>query len=859
MTNRFIFVLFILVAIISACNKSPLYQSVEIGLNENWEFRRVGENNWMSAKVPGNVINDLLINDKIDDPNYRDNEKKLQWIENEDWEYRTTFDVPLDIMNNDQVLLHFAGLDTYADIFLNDTLVLETDNMFRSWDLPCKGKLKERNNTLRIYFHSSVKTGMQKLKQLPYILPVAAEQASENERTSPFTRKAQFQFGCDWGPRLVSCGIWRPVSLCAWSKARITDVYLDPQKITNNIADYNAVVNIEAIVPGNYNVTFLIDDKPIGNPFSVMLNKGKNAEVFNFQISQPSLWWCNGMGSHYLYTLKIRLSRQDKDIAETVQHFGVRKLELVQDSDAYGRSFYFKLNGVPVFMKGANFVPPDAQNLQVNSAAYEKLILDATSANMNMIRVSGSGVYESDTLYDLCDRNGILVWQDFMFSGAMQPGDKHHMENIRQEAIENVKRLRNHPCLALWCGNNENLLAWEKWGWKNQFSKDASSKIWSDYESLFHKVFHKVIENYDPKTQYWSSSPSSFLNKLPDKKSGDDHDWRVWSDLTPFTSYNERPGRFVSAFGMQSFPGMRTIHTFACDTDLESRSIIMDYRQRCNMSGINPTMNGNQLIMNYIQMYYNDPVDFESFVYLSQVMQAEALKAGIEAHRVNRPRCMGSLYWQLNDCWPTISWSTIDYYGRWKPSHYAVKKAFANVLVVPKLTSGNLRIYAVNDSIKPLEGELHLSIVDFNGKKIWNKVDTVHLGSDTAQLLWKGRADAICPRSLNFKTYLLVQLKVNSKVIAENVLYFTDPKFLDLPMPDISYQVKGKANQYELIMVTDKIAKNVVLDSYDKDSHFSDNNFDLLPGMEKRVTVNYSGSREELLNDLKIYTLVNSY
>jgi len=859
MINRFFLIIVFIAFATSSCRKYPAFESAEIFLNENWTFRQAGETKWLAAKVPGDIFSDLRNNDRIEDPFYRDNEKKLQWVEKEDWEYRTTFDVPQDILKNDQVFLHFDGLDTYADVYLNNKLVLQTDNMFRYWDLPCKKQLKERNNTLRIYFHSALVRGVQKLKKLNYTLPASEEQASENEKTSMLTRKAQYQYGNEWSPRFVGCGIWRPVSIRGWSVAQVSDAVLQLRNLTKDVADYNASLNIESTKEGSYNLSFFVDDKQIGEPFKLWLKKGFNNETFNFQISKPSIWWCNGMGNHYLYSLKAQLSQGDKLITEITQKFGVRKIELVQDSDSYGRSFFFKLNGIPVFMKGANYIPQNVFPGHVSGAAYERLIKDAVAANMNMIRICGAGIYENDTLYELCDKNGILVWQDFMFYRSMQPGDTEFTVNVKQEAIQNIKKLRNHPCLALWCGNHEILTDWNKRNLKSQYPKDISLKIWNDYEKLFYDVLPATVKKYDPMTAYWTSSPSSFENKLPDKKSGDEHEWRVWKEAVPFSAFSEKPGRFVSAYGMQSFPSLKTLLTFANDTDLEVHSTLMDFRQRSNMPWINPTFNGNQMVLNYIQMYYNDPSDFESLVYLSQVMQSEALKTAIEAHRINRPKCMGSLYWQLNDCWPTMSWSTIDYFGRWKPSHYTVGKSFANILVVPQHSSGWLRVFAVNDSLVSLEAELQLKIIDFEGKKIWSETDTITIMPDTAQLLWKGREDHIYPGTLSSKTFFLAQLVSKNKIISENLLYFIDPKYLDLPVPDISYKINGKIDHYELVLITDKFAKNVVLDTFEKDAHFSDNNFDLLPGRELRLTVTYPGTREELLNDLKIYSLVNSF
>ncbi|HEY4785342.1 MAG TPA: glycoside hydrolase family 2 protein, partial [Bacteroidales bacterium] len=425
--------------------------------------------------------------------------------------------------------------------------------------------------------------------------------------------------------------------------------------------------------------------------------------------------------------------------------------------------------------------------------------------------------------------------------------------------IENVKRLRNHPSLALWCGNNEDLLVWYKYNWKSRYPREVATKLWDDYKNLFLKMLPGIVNEYDPKTAYWPSSPSSYYNKIPDKKSGDEHEWRIWYETAPFSAYADRPGRFVSEYGLQSFPCLKTLHTFANDSDLDVHSSLMEFRQRSKMPWINPSMNGNQMMSNYIQMYYNDPSGFESFVYVSQVAQSEALKAAIEAHRINRPRCMGSLYWQLNDCWPTMSWSTIDYYGLWKPAHYAVRRAFANVAIIPELTNGRLNVYAVNDSLASMKAELRLKVMDFTGNGIWNFSDTLTLNSDTAQLLWKGHEYQVCPKLLNFKVFLLAQLVVKGKVIAENTLTFIDPKYLDLLVPDISFKVTAAGDHFDVTVIADKFAKNVFLDTYEKSAQFSDNNFDLLPGREIRLSVIYPGTSGELQNDLKIYSLADSY
>lgn len=701
--------------------------------------------------------------------------------------------------------------------------------------------------------------GLDKKKQLPYDLPVLNEQAQNQNGISAYTRKAQFHYGWQGGPRLITCGIWRPVSLRAWSKARIVDIHFQPVQINKELASYTAILDIEATKQGAYELTCSVDEQAIGEPVTLNLKTGANQQKINFEISKPDLWWCNGMGTHYLYSFKVQLSYKNKPLTERSAKFGIRKIELVQDSDSFGRSFYFKLNGVPVFAKGATYIPPDVFTNRISGEKYEKLVRSAALANMNMLRIWGGGIYENDTLYELCDKNGIMVWQEFMFASPMQPGDSAHIDNIRQEIKENIKRLRNHPCLALWGGNNEGLVNWYKNGWKNRYSAEIGDKIWNNYENLYYNIIPNALKEYDPLTPYRASSPSSYDNQLPDRKSGDWHDWRVCNGIAPLSAYLSQPSRFVSEYGMQSFSGIKTLHSFDSDENLDLTSLAVNFHQRFQMPWIGPAMNGNHMIRDYIQMYYNDPIDFNAFIYLSQIVQADALKTAIEAHRLNKPRCMGSLFWHLNDCWPAISWSTLDYYCNWKAAHYTVKKSFSNILIVPKLDAETIKVYAINDSIVPLEARLRLRMIDFDGKKIGSHSRLVDLRNDTVEYLWSSDIEQICPPQLLNKACLVAQLTLKDKVLSENILYFTDPKYLDLPIPDITYEIKGTRNHFELLLVTDKLAKNVIIDTNEKEATYSDNNFDLLPGRQISIAVTYPGTLEELENDIKITSLVNTY
>ncbi|MFW6351657.1 MAG: glycoside hydrolase family 2 protein, partial [Bacteroidota bacterium] len=502
----------------SSCQTQDEKSPVEIEIAQGWEFSKAGSNNWMPAIIPGTVHSDLIANDKIEDPHFRMNEDDAQWVEDEDWVYRTTFEVDKNLLlASDVIELQFLGLDTYADVYLNDDQILEADNMFLSWDLNVKEKLVEGTNELRIYFHSPVEKGMEKLKKLDYTIPAINEQAPEGEKTNVFTRKAPFHYGWDWGPRLVTSGIWRPVTLVAWSKAIIDEVYVVTESADENKALISGSVSLEAEKAGEYQLSLDVDEHESVVVKNVSLEEGLTEISFEFEIDDPNLWWTNGLGESYLYDLKFSLSSKDQVIDRHQLDFGVRTLKLVQQPDEAGHSCYFELNGVPVFMKGANIIPPETLTPSADKARYDRLIGDAVAANMNMVRVWGGAIYGEDYLYDLCDQNGILVWQDFMFACALQPGDEAHLENIRKEAEYNVKRLRNHPSIALWCGNNENYHGWHEWGWSEMYDSEVKDFVWKTYETIFDEILPSAVSKQDPKTAYWPSSPMAYGGKPADR------------------------------------------------------------------------------------------------------------------------------------------------------------------------------------------------------------------------------------------------------------------------------------------------------------------------------------------------------
>ena len=443
---------------------------------------------------------------------------------------------------------------------------------------------------------------------------------------------------------------------------------------------------------------------------NVKLEKGENDISINYSIKNPKLWWTNGLGDQNLYKIKTALLHGNNEIESNETTIGLRTIKLVQKPDEFGESFYFELNGVPVFMKGANHIPNDIFLNQVTAEIYEREVKTAAESNMNMLRVWGGGIYEDDIFYDLCDQYGILVWQDFMFACSMYPGEKDFLENIKQEAADNIKRLRNHPSIALWCGNNEIDVAWQEysdggWGWKQRYNDEQHKEIWNNYESIFHQILPEIVKELDPDRTYWPSSPMAGSKEHSNytSTSGDMHYWGVWHGKEPFSEFRNKRARFMSEYGFQSFPELSTVKKYALPEDYDIESEVMAAHQR---SGI-----GNLRIKEYMSWYYKEPKNFENFLYVGQLLQAEGIKYAIEAHRMDMPYNMGTLYWQMNDCWPVASWSGMDYYGNWKALQYFVKKAFNDILIIPSLSTDSLSIHIVSDRLNNLNAQLKIEIL----------------------------------------------------------------------------------------------------------------------------------------------------
>jgi len=639
-------------------------------LDSGWQFRAVANvdrtdvKEWHPAQVPGVVQTDLLRSGLISDPFDQDNEFHLQWIGLADWEYQTTFQIDAAALAHDHVDLVFDGLDTFADVYLNEHAILHADNMFRHWRISAKALLQPGPNKLRIVFHSAVEKLLPYVKSLPYVLPSISSHNFGNEEdiaTAPYTRKAPYHYGWDWGPRFINAGIWQPIRLEIWDALRIDNFHIHQRNVSTGLADVTAELEIEASQSGTATLT-LAHDEMSGPQISdgnqtLQLNAGINHVSVPLRIAAPKLWYPVGYGaqSRYRFSASIRVGRDVAAHAETKT--GLRSVELRRISDQWGKSFEFVVNGISVFAKGADIIPFDSFPNRVTPEIHRKILQAARDAHMNMVREWGGGYYESDDFYDICDELGIMVWQEFMFGGDMVPGDTAFQENVRQEAIDQIKRLRDHPSILLWCGNNEVETGWHHWGDRQEFkesiSAEARERVWQDYVILFSDILRSAVAQYADPVPYTPSSPSANFEEAPDNQhNGDMHYWQVWHAQAPASDYKLQFPRFMSEFGFQSFPEMRTIRTFAKPADMDIRSKVMQAHQK--------NKGGNERILTYMLREYREPKDFASFVYLSQVQQAEIIKIGAEHLRRQRPRTMGSLYWQLNDCWPVASWASID-------------------------------------------------------------------------------------------------------------------------------------------------------------------------------------------------------
>lgn len=812
-----------------------------ISLDGAWEFKNVKESVWRPAVVPGCVHTDLLAAGLIPDPFDGMNELKVQWVDKEDWEYRRTFEASPALLARERVELVAEGLDTYARLILNGRAVGETDNQFRLWRFDVKPLLVAGRNELRVVFDSPVRRENELKARLPHRLPGEA----------PHSRKSPYHFGWDWGPRLTTSGVWRPIGLEAWDGARVEDLQVLQEPKPEGAVGLRIRTRIlaEADTELSLGVSVAGADS-LCQTRSVRAPRGSSWHETLLTIEAPALWWPNGLGGQPLYTVEAVIGRGGNRLDAASRRVGIRTVTLEQKPDSWGTGFYFAVNGVPIFAKGGNWIPADSFAGRVTPEKYRALLESCRNANMNMVRVWGGGYYERPEFYDLCDELGLLVWQDFMFACALYPGDQAFLDNVKREAEDVVRALRHHPSLALWCGNNECEEGWFHWGWK----ETLPGSVFDDYLKIFDGILPEAVAALDPGRPYWPSSPHSTQTGDPrSERSGDMHVWTVWHGMEPFSEYTKKGHRFMSEFGFQSFPLLETVATYARPEDWNLTSPVMELHQK------HPR--GNKLILYYMLDHYRLPKDFASLLWLSQVLQAEGMKTAVEHWRSVLPRTMGALYWQINDCWPVASWSGMDYFGRWKALHYYAKRFYAPLIAVPRLAGDKLEVRAVSDLGAAADVGFEWQAGTYEGKILASGSESIRIKPRTSAVVWSRPAADLKAGLPDEDVYFACRLVRSGDALPENAFHFSELKRVRLPDPGIRFEVRPEGDGYRVRLESTAFAKNVHLEAEGVPGRFSDDFFDLAPGWPREVIFKPAGGTDAAAVEkgLRIRNLRDSY
>jgi len=820
--------LLLLIVVLFSCGNTNHIKELRLA---NWEFREQNKE-WLPANVPGFVHLDLYSNNLIEDPFYRNNESESEWVAEKIWEYKSTFHLDSEFLNQQSIKLNFSGVDTYADVFLNDRLIKSCDNYFVAYSIETKHLLKE-SNELRFVFKPTHKVINQLSENAPYSLP-------GEERV--YTRKPQFHFGWDWGPKLIGCGITEAVTLTASNTAQISNFHISTLIVSDTIAKMRLEIEVFNSEQDLHTIEFLGKNYPVNN----------GSTVIEFSVENPDLWFPRSYGEQKFKHVDFALLNKNKSVVdERHDEYAIRTIDLIQEEDSLGKGFKFNVNGKDVYAKGANWIPLDFFHTRVDSNQYRKALNEVVESNMNMLRVWGGGIYENNYFYDLCDSLGILVWQDFMFACAMYPGDSVFMNSVEIEAIQQIKRLRKHPSIALWCGNNENSEGWQRWGWQTDRSEAEIVAIWSDYQNLFNKLLPNLVDSLT-ETAYWESSPQHGRGNPQHQFTGDAHYWGVWHDAEPFENFESKVPRFMSEYGFQSFPSITSIDLYALEEDFDLDSDVMKTHQK------HPR--GNSLIQEYMLRDFKAPADFESFVYLSQVLQADGMLVGMEAHRRARPYNMGTLYWQFNDCWPAASWSSRDYYGNWKALQYTVKRAYQDLLISTVQTEEEISIYVVNDAAISQEYELLIEHVNYQGNTLKSNAFTASVNASSSSFQQSlVLNDYLYIDSTENRSYLDIQLLLNGEIKARTLHHFVKTKEMDLPYTGISHKVEKDSLGFVLELFSDAFMKNVMITSL-HDGRFDDNFFDLPANEHRRIRFYNDYPMDEFNpNNLSFFSVVDTY
>lgn len=823
-----------------------------LNLDGRWTLQQAGEKREIPARVPGDVMCDLVRAKVLPDPYDRENERAVQWVGERDWTYERTFTVPASLLQEQRVELQCDGLDTFAHVAINGTRVAEAENMHRRYAWDVKQHLKPGANTIRVDFFAVNAESARRFGRRPIRSRV---KEGHPEAYPGFVRKMACNFGWDWGPVLVTMGIWRSLRLVGWSTARIADLRIDQDHGDGPVELGVDATALTAGRPGlQWGAALTLKGKTVSEATAVA--RSRDARL-TLAVERPQLWWPNGMGDQPLYELKLTLlDAEGRVLDTTTRRIGLRTLRLDRHADAWGESFQFVVNGVSFFAKGANWIPVDAIMGRRGAQDYRRLVGDAAEANMNMLRVWGGGIYEDEAFYAACDERGVCVWQDFMFACMGYPAwDKTFMRSVEAEARDNVQRLRHHACIALWCGNNE--LEQQAVGEK---AEGGTPMTWKDYGALFDDLLARVVAEEVVGVDYWPSSPHSPHGDRADYNNptcGDAHLWGVWHGKEPFEWFRTCEHRFNSEFGFQAFPEPKTVHGFTRREDRNITSAVMEHHQR---SGI-----GNATILHYMLDWFRLPSSFDMQLWTSQILQGMAIRYACEHWRRSMPRGMGTLYWQLNDVWPVASWSSIDYHGRWKALHHMARQFFAPLLVsgVEDHAKGTVEVHVTSDLPKSLPAELRWTVTDAGGRVLRKGAKRLRTPANGSRMVTTLRLPDVLARQTKRDVLVWLELTATGQPRATNLVMFARPKHLELDArPGISAALTaGTGGTWRVALKAKRAALWAWIELEGVDARCSDNFMHLRPGRMVRVDVMPGKvlSARDVRRRLRVRSLVDTY
>jgi len=845
-----------------------------IDLNGAWKFKATDETGWLDAVVPGTVQEDLIRVGRLKDPYYRDNELDAQWVDNKEWEYERTFMVDDAFLNRDKILLDCRGLDFLCELYLNNVLIANTQNMFIEYEFDVKNHLHKGPNTLRAVFRSVLEWNKKQADADPRVTWRSGSALTNDALKGLlyYSRKEASDFGWDWGIRLLSCGIWKSIRLVGYDTGRITQLGVRQDITDPKEALLSVIAETETYQGGNFSIDFevMLHDTLITTISKPVIN-GKAEGTLS--IAEPELWWPNGWGDHPLYTVKAILKSDDKLIHNRQVRIGLRTIEIAREKDERGESFGIRVNGKLIFCKGANWIPADAMTGRLTERKYKDLLGSCVEANMNMLRIWGGGLYEPDVFYEFCDENGLMLWHDFMFASGPYLATEPYLENVKAEIKNVVLRRRHHASIALWCGNNEsehNMAGGQRWLFNNP------AETWEEFDKIFYGAIPQTAALYDPDRPYWPSSPHNPLDREQkgsdyQTASGTVHTYEVWGGDKRFSAYSEMGKyRFVSEFGFQSLPHLQTVNYFTAPGDRHFPSMILDHH---NLTGRKPNQNqGNVRIITYAADMFRMPSGIENWVTVSQILQGEGMKMGCEALRRNYPNSTGALYWQLNDNWPVISWSSIDYFGRWKALQYIAKRFFSPVLVSGVAKEGKVMVYGSNDLLEDKTCNLEWELLRFDGTKVKSGKREVRLTANHSSLLETLDLSEFVNEDPELSTYrkesyrnrpevlLSLRLVHGEILLSSNIVTFVAPKYWPLKDPEIKHTMAIENGRQKITLTAKSFAAWVEIGVKDSYAQFSDNYFHLMPGETKTIYVISSEVPDnELSKRFFVRSLIDTY